>query len=637
MPSSIVGFIVSFKSIEPFEPRTASELLDPFNENHPDGVRTHHFRTEVRGSKLIGHICVDNNAGKDSLAKALERSDLLTLVKIRAVTQKEFEEHCLLGQPSLPFVSTHNKEILGPWQTVDYIRTIESFNPEKPYSWGNFLLKGLTFYEDGSTSDVWTWEESWLWHPKNKTRLSYEIRRIDGAPYLFIEWDTRSVAKRENKPRYYVMKKVTQNGNVSPIAFADNLPVDGIVVRGPQCTAISVQTVLGPPARIDGRFLRYTRHGFDLIFSTNGLLGEIHLNRGFKGRLDTGISLASTKQDVFRVYGEPVEIIRTTKLSQQNDERILRQNGNTSRIYYGIDGLIFWFDGDSVSQIVVFRGRMKSSSLPADQPLTSATAALEFISTDPPSPAVLKPGEKLNVKFRYDLGAAQRVHIWAMPRTNARFTPGHKIQPSGQYQRSITRSGVASGYILFDSTAHVDEVWIYMKDMSSGKTIASILHKVSATWTETKDEEPSLVAHWKFDEGSGNIAYDSAGNSHGKVYDAKWTKGKAGGALHFDGSTDYVIAEMAATSGNATYALWFSADDVNLTDNSLSRILSRYWMQGDGGSVSIALIKGELAVASRRADAIYANPLNGGNISAGTWYHLAFVFDGTNIALYLNG
>ena len=31
------------------------------------------------------------------------------------------------------------------------------------------------------------------------------------------------------------------------------------------------------------------------------------------------------------------------------------------------------------------------------------------------------------------------------------------------------------------------------------------------------------LAHWKFDEGSGTTAYDSAGSNDGTIYGATWT------------------------------------------------------------------------------------------------------------------
>ena len=40
-----------------------------------------------------------------------------------------------------------------------------------------------------------------------------------------------------------------------------------------------------------------------------------------------------------------------------------------------------------------------------------------------------------------------------------------------------------------------------------------------------------LVAHWKFDEGEGDTAYDSAGVNHGTIYGAQWTTGMFGSAL----------------------------------------------------------------------------------------------------------
>jgi len=50
-----------------------------------------------------------------------------------------------------------------------------------------------------------------------------------------------------------------------------------------------------------------------------------------------------------------------------------------------------------------------------------------------------------------------------------------------------------------------------------------------------------LVAYYSFDEGTGNIAYDISGNGNNcTIYGAKWTKGKYGSALQFDGVDDYV-------------------------------------------------------------------------------------------------
>lgn len=148
-----------------------------------------------------------------------------------------------------------------------------------------------------------------------------------------------------------------------PVIYVNDLPVDGIVIGQPNCTADFVQSLIGLPARIDydGKMLRYTDHGFDLWFSGNKHLSEIHLNQGFTGKLDTGISMASSKQDVLEAYGKPIQTIQADNLHSRNDDRILYQKGNASRIYYSSYGLIFWFKDDAINQIVPFKGRMEGS------------------------------------------------------------------------------------------------------------------------------------------------------------------------------------------------------------------------------------------------------------------------------------
>jgi len=54
-------------------------------------------------------------------------------------------------------------------------------------------------------------------------------------------------------------------------------------------------------------------------------------------------------------------------------------------------------------------------------------------------------------------------------------------------------------------------------------------------------QEEYELAFWKFDEGSGNIAYDSSRSDFdGTIYGASWTNGHSNYALDFDGENDYV-------------------------------------------------------------------------------------------------
>jgi len=59
-----------------------------------------------------------------------------------------------------------------------------------------------------------------------------------------------------------------------------------------------------------------------------------------------------------------------------------------------------------------------------------------------------------------------------------------------------------------------------------------------------------LVAAWNFNEGQGNIVYDSSGNGHNlTIYNATWVNGKFGKALYFNGINSYAVAQPFTVYG----------------------------------------------------------------------------------------
>jgi len=58
----------------------------------------------------------------------------------------------------------------------------------------------------------------------------------------------------------------------------------------------------------------------------------------------------------------------------------------------------------------------------------------------------------------------------------------------------------------------------------------------------TGTTKAELVGWWRFDEGSGTVAYDSSGNGNDGTFngDPQWVVGYFGGALEFDGSDDWL-------------------------------------------------------------------------------------------------
>jgi hypothetical protein len=80
------------------------------------------------------------------------------------------------------------------------------------------------------------------------------------------------------------------------------------------------------------------------------------------------------------------------------------------------------------------------------------------------------------------------------------------------------------------------------------------------------DITTGLVHYWTFDETSGDIAHDSAGNADGTLvnWDAsepKWSDGRVGGALDFSTADDYVTAQPPAMSGSYAVSFWLNVTD----------------------------------------------------------------------------
>ena len=93
-----------------------------------------------------------------------------------------------------------------------------------------------------------------------------------------------------------------------------------------------------------------------------------------------------------------------------------------------------------------------------------------------------------------------------------------------------------------------------------------ILVDMNTTWSTD-----GLVGWWKFDEGSGTVAYDSSGNgNNGNLTNGPtWTNGKIGGALSFDGVDDFVqISNMQSLFSNAaSFTTWVKVTDFSSTNS----------------------------------------------------------------------
>ena len=149
-----------------------------------------------------------------------------------------------------------------------------------------------------------------------------------------------------------------------------------------------------------------------------------------------------------------------------------------------------------------------------------------------------------------------------------------------------------------------------------------------------------LIAWWKLDESSGTTAADSAGANTGTLVNGPvWrpTGGRINGALEFDGSDDRVdVGNMDIVGSGLTIALWMKADDFDVND---ARFVSKatgvnegdhYWM--------VSTINGTaLRFRLKAGGSTTTLASSTGQISAGTWYHIAVTYDGSQMRIYKNG
>jgi hypothetical protein len=146
------------------------------------------------------------------------------------------------------------------------------------------------------------------------------------------------------------------------------------------------------------------------------------------------------------------------------------------------------------------------------------------------------------------------------------------------------------------------------------------------------DIDPTLVAHWRFDETEGNNAADSTGNGHtGTVHGATWTTGRLAGGLAFNGGSDKVLVEPVVDLGDTwTITAWFTAPLPNTGDwHTLTR--------GNGGDHQIILNSSlDLGVYANGNGDFRSCGYNVSGLSTG-WHHVAAVGEGSTTRFYVDG
>jgi hypothetical protein len=205
---------------------------------------------------------------------------------------------------------------------------------------------------------------------------------------------------------------------------------------------------------------------------------------------------------------------------------------------------------------------------------------------------------------------------------------------------------IGTGYLCIGSRyelvstfiGEIDDLKIYSRMLT--------LSEITAEWLKYK-EKATLVAHWDFNEGSGDTLRDkSIYGNHGIRNGATWiTNGIDSGALSFDGFGTYVrISDNSSLdiTSEITIAAWAKPHDLSIgSGGNHNYPIVRKGYDGTSLPYSICFMGNSLAPTRLEAGsynngwnyAIY--PLS--SFTEDVWYHFCFTFNGSFFKLYING
>jgi beta-lactamase regulating signal transducer with metallopeptidase domain len=128
-----------------------------------------------------------------------------------------------------PFVN--DPEVLGRWESVDFVKNIGNFNPgKKQWIAGDLFLKEMTFEKDGRVickNGPGTYTQKWTRGLVlgKITASKYTIQMLDNSQYMFFEWKSGDYTIRHMKPQYYVLKKVEDTNLAEVPAHPERPPL----------------------------------------------------------------------------------------------------------------------------------------------------------------------------------------------------------------------------------------------------------------------------------------------------------------------------------------------------------------------------------------------------------------------------
>jgi hypothetical protein len=146
-----------------------------------------------------------------------------------------------------------------------------------------------------------------------------------------------------------------------------------------------------------------------------------------------------------------------------------------------------------------------------------------------------------------------------------------------------------------------------------------------------------LVAHWKFDEGTGTTVSDSSGNGNtGTLINGPlWSVGRMGNALYFDGTDDNVTvldSNSLDLSSSFTLSAWVNPESSFTDFRSILVKNYKYYLYA-----SVAGYCGDGSPLGGFEEATNQLVCEPSPLSVNTWTHLTLVSNGSTLTLYRDG
>jgi subtilisin family serine protease len=267
------------------------------------------------------------------------------------------EEEYTLRESSvnvLPHSFTNDPEILGEWESVDFVEFVNDFQPERRRWDGELFLKRIIFMAEGRCSKPWTWTKGWIYDNEDNIRAEYKIREIAGHTYLFFPWLSGDVTIRGMKPCYYVLRRVSgvrvekqemKNSNTQEVSADINAKVSQLLEVA-HANLDDVTRIFGKPIKylwgqqtftkdtLPSTYIAKYPNQFQVVMS-NGNIHEIRFEGPESGYvLQEKLRVGSSLEEVLSVVGQPTETIEG-KANKWKDGVLYKDiDGNKGRCYY---------------------------------------------------------------------------------------------------------------------------------------------------------------------------------------------------------------------------------------------------------------------------------------------------------------